>query len=239
MIVVIPARGGSKGIPRKQIVPLAGKPLLAYTIKVALACKEIDGVYVSTEDKEIAEVAKKYGAEWIDRPAEFAQDTSRDREVVVHAYETIEISYEALGGFTVTGGKPDAIMYLRPTCPVRSPEILSKAIEKFRSADCTSLKSVHKISPVQKNFYKNQLYLANHFDHLIPSMGREYFMRNRHDFEQSYQGNSYVDILKPEVFMKEGECYGDHILFFETERSVDIDTFDDLEFAEWQLSRKK
>jgi len=227
MIALIPARGNSKGVPRKNVVDLAGKPLLAYSIEVALACKDIDGVYVSTEDKEIAEIAKKYGAEVIDRPPEFSTDTSQDREVLVHAYENLECN-----------SWPDAVMYLRPTCPIRDPEVLTKAIAHFnKHEECTSLKSVHKISPVQKNFWQDSVYLSQFFDHLIPSMGKEYFMRNRHDFQQSFQGNSYVDILKPEVFMREGECYGDKILFFETERSVDIDTEDDLDYAEWKLNK--
>src|SRR3989344_6294036 len=104
-IAVIPARGGSKGLPRKNIKKLLGKPLIAYTIEAAKKAKSLDRIFVSTEDKEIAKIAKKYGAEVIERPFELAADDAPTYRVLQHAINEI--------------GNAEVVVTLQPTSPIR------------------------------------------------------------------------------------------------------------------------
>jgi len=121
---VIPARGGSKGIPRKNIKEIAGKPLIAWTIEAAKASKKLDRFVVSTEDSEIASISKKYGAEVIDRPIELATDEATTLSVLQHVLSKIDA---------------DAVVILQPTSPVRDRGIIDKCIERFKDAKADSL----------------------------------------------------------------------------------------------------
>ncbi len=112
ILAIIPARGGSKGLKNKNILPLLGHPLIAYSIKASLDSKRINRVIVSTDSKEIAVVAKQYGAEVpFMRPAEIAQDMSTDMEMFLHALGWLKKNEDYV---------PDIIVHLRPTSPVRS-----------------------------------------------------------------------------------------------------------------------
>jgi len=119
---LIPARGGSKGLPRKNIIPLLGKSLIAWTIEQALASKYLDRVVISTDDKEIAEISKKYGAEVpFMRPKELAKDDTPTSEVIIHSFNWFEkqdIYY-------------DIIVLLEPTSPLRKEEDIDNAIKLF------------------------------------------------------------------------------------------------------------
>lgn len=136
ILAIIPARGGSKGIPRKNIKILCGKPLIAYTIEAALSSKRIDKVVVSTEDEEIAEIAKGYGAEVIPRPLELAKDDTSSlpvyQQVIKHLAE-VEICY------------PDIIAVLQPTSPLRLVQNIDGAIEKFLETACDSVVSICEV----------------------------------------------------------------------------------------------
>lgn len=120
VICVIPARGGSKGIPRKNIKPLLGKPLIAWTIEAAQKSKLLDRIFVSTEDAEIKEVALKHGVEVIDRPQEFATDEASTWCVLKHALDVLAPDYV-----------PDAVVALQATVPYRGDGLIDKCIEKF------------------------------------------------------------------------------------------------------------
>ncbi len=121
VLAIIPARGGSKGIPRKNIRDFAGYPLIAYSIHAALTSKYVTRTIVSTDDIEIAEVAKQFGAEVpFLRPAEFADDLSLDLPVFRHALETLQKN---------EGYKPDLVVQLRPTSPIRPVNLVDSAIE--------------------------------------------------------------------------------------------------------------
>lgn len=144
ILCVIPVRGGSKGIPRKNLKPIAGKPLVAWTIEQALHAKtalapeiELD-VVVSTDDKELADIAREYGAEVpFMRPAELAEDTTATEPVIEHAIEFM--SHE--------GRRPDAVMLLQATSPVRLPGTLERAARQFVASDSDSMVGVIPIGP--------------------------------------------------------------------------------------------
>ena len=116
-LAVIPARGGSKGIPRKNLVPIAGKPLIVWTIEQALDVPGLE-VAVSTEDAEIAAVSREAGARVIERPADLAQDDTPTEPVVLHALEVTERS----------SGPVEAVLLLQATSPVRRPGTLARAV---------------------------------------------------------------------------------------------------------------
>lgn len=111
VLAIIPARGGSKGIPRKNVLPLGGKPLIAHTIAAALAARRVSRVVVSTDDAEIAEVARQHGAEVTMRPAELANDIARSEDALLHVLDVLEEE----------GYRPDAVAFLQCTSPLTTP----------------------------------------------------------------------------------------------------------------------
>jgi N-acylneuraminate cytidylyltransferase len=121
---VIPARGGSKGVPRKNLRTLLGRPLIAWSIDAARQARLIDRVVVSTEDAEIAEVARREGAEVLPRPAELATDTATTKAVLEHAVAALS---------------PDELVVLQPTSPVRVGGLVDRAIERFLATGVDTL----------------------------------------------------------------------------------------------------
>ncbi len=137
VLALIPARGGSKGIPGKNIKEFNGRPLVAYTIAAARRSKYIDDVVVSTDSKEIASVSHKYGAETpFLRPADLAQDTSKTIDAVIHARDTLK----------ALGRSYDVIVLLQPTSPLRRADEIDGAIETFFSHGRLGLASVSEAS---------------------------------------------------------------------------------------------
>lgn len=130
-MAIIPARGGSKGIPRKNLRMLGGKPLIVWTIEQALATEGLD-VYVSTEDSEIAEVSRRAGAQVIDRPAELAQDATATEPVVEHAIAVLDAA----------GRRPDQVMLLQATSPIRLPDTMARALAQFEISGADSMVGV-------------------------------------------------------------------------------------------------
>ena len=124
-LALIPARGGSKGIPRKNIRMIGGKPLIAWTIEAALSSKLIDRCVVSTEDTEIAEVAKQFGAEVLDRPIELATDVASTDDVMQHALEAFP--------------ETSIVVLLQCTSPIRDHDLIDRAIQRFIGTDADSL----------------------------------------------------------------------------------------------------
>jgi N-acylneuraminate cytidylyltransferase len=128
ILTIIPARGGSKGIPRKNLQPLAGKPLLAYSIESALQTPSVTRVVVSTDDPEIASVAREYSAEVIQRPAEISGDTASSESALLHALDYLRQK---------EGYEPDLVVFLQCTSPLTSPEDIEGTIRALldESAD--------------------------------------------------------------------------------------------------------
>ena len=124
ILAVIPARGGSKGIPRKNLRPLFGKPLIAWSIEAAREAKSIDRVVVSTEDPEIASVSREFGAEVLDRPYELATDDAGTLEVLQHVVAKIPA---------------ETVVLLQPTSPIRDHGLVDRAVQCFVEANADSL----------------------------------------------------------------------------------------------------
>lgn len=133
-LAIIPARGGSKGIPRKNIKDIAGKPLIAWSIEHALAANCIDRVVVTTDDEEIAEIAKKYGAEVpFLRPNSISGDTATTESAVLHALEWLRLEENY---------QPENVFLLQATSPVRSLDVIDKAYQQFLASSSDSLLTV-------------------------------------------------------------------------------------------------
>ena len=231
ILAIIPARGGSKGIPRKNIVNLCGKPLIAYSIEQALASKWINRVIVSTDDEEIADIARKYGADVpFMRPKEFAQDLSPDIDVFRHALEWLQ---------TNEGYIPDIVLNHRPICPIRKVETIDRAIELFvNTPEADSLRSV--CIPSQTP-YKMWKIVNGYMKPLLKLAGvAEPFNLPRQDLPEVYWQLGYVDMVRAEVITQKGKMSGDKILaFIIDEEWVDIDYEEDIVEAEKLLMKRQ
>ena len=226
-ICVIPARSGSKGIRDKNILNLRGHPLLAWSIEVAKKSNLIERTIVSTDSEEYKEIALSYGAEVpFLRPKELSQDNSTDLEFMKHLLMYLEENENL----------PKIIVHLRPTTPVRDYKIVDKAILNFDANKFTSLRSVHKIStPVEKIFKLNE-------NQTLSSLNDDFeidkFNDPRQSFENAYEANGYVDILKTDFILNNNLLHGNNCQAFLTARTYDIDEKEDYEDLEYILTRK-
>lgn len=139
VISIIPARGGSKGIPRKNLRLLGGRPLVAWAIEAGQQAKLVDRVLVSTEDAEIAEAARRYGAEVVDRPADLATDDASTDSVLMHAARV------AWGGGWGGGDPQSLVVLLQPTVPLRQPGLVDACIQHLRDDDADCVLTGHEL----------------------------------------------------------------------------------------------
>jgi CMP-N-acetylneuraminic acid synthetase len=232
ILALIPARGGSKGIPRKNLLALAGKPLVAYSIETALASRYITRTIVSTDDAEIAEVCRTYGADVpFMRPGELAQDRSPDIDVFRHALEWLRDR---------EGYRCDLVVHLRPTAPVRRVALVDDAIETMVSQrDADSLRSV---SRPQQTPYKMWRIVDGRLEPLLQIAGRaETHSLPRQELPEVYWQNGYVDIVRPHAVLDLGMMAGHRIVPFIVRDPVpELDYVDDiprLEAALFALQR--
>lgn len=217
-IAIIPARGGSKTVPKKNIRKIWGHPLIAYSIAAAKLTKNIQRVIVSTDSEEIREIAKRYGAEVpFLRPAEYAQDTSADIDFMKHAIQWL---YEN------EGEVPEYLVHMRPTTPIRSPKIIEDAIMRIqKDKEATSLRSGHLCHhPPYKWFKEN----GEYWEPLISGMTCDEVNMPRQDFPSIYIPNGYVDVVKADIIIRENLLHGDKMIGYRTNEIPDIDTELDL-----------
>lgn len=232
-IAIIPARGGSKGLPNKNIRLLAGHPLIAYSIKVAQKSKLIDRVIVSTDSQEIAQVAKNYGAEVpFMRPSEFAQDQSRDYGVFKHAVDWLS---------TNEGYRADIIVQLRPTSPIRFAARVDQAVQQFMDSKADSLRAV-TISP--NTPYKMWVLSPDEkaMEPLLRIDGvKEPYNEPRQALPKVYWQTGTLDIFTYETLIDKKSLTGDSIIPFviDTEHAVDIDDIISFRKAEEIISNSK
>ncbi len=228
MLAIIPARGGSKGVPGKNIKELCGKPLIAYTIEAALDAQEIDRVVVTTDSKEIAEAALRYGAEVpFMRPSHLAEDNSSAVDVYLHAVEFLEKR---------DGIRIDKFAVLLPTAPLRDAYEIDRAVRTMKKRLCTTLVSVSE-ADVPASWY----YQMNE-DMIIKNAGfdSDNAIKNRQMNCQYYVPNGAIYILDYQLLKRERTYYTDDTVGYvmAKKKSVDIDTVDDLEYAEFLLEQK-
>lgn len=228
---IIPARGGSKGVPKKNIKLLGNFPLIAYSIAAAKMCTQIQKVIVSTDSEEIAEIALKFGAEVpFLRPADISQDNSSDLEFMQHIIHWFLENDVKL---------PDFWVHLRPTTPLREASILNNAIKLFlENKDFTSLRSAHECpeSPY-KWFLKDNL--NKYFEPLAGKDINNYSIAPRQQVPKVYVPDGYIDILITDKILQKNSLHGDKILAFESPVCTEIDTINDFEYLEYQILKYK
>lgn len=219
IIAIIPARSGSESIKNKNILLYKKRPLLYHSINTALKIKFIDRVIVSTDSKKYAKLSKKFGAEVpFLRPKSISQSKSLDIDFIKHCYNFLKKERYY----------PDIIVLLRPTTPNRKEKIINRGIKfflkNFKNYD--SMRSVSIFNqPPQKMFQIKKKLLVGFFDKYLKG---EYHSLPRQNFPKTYLPNGYIDMFKPNYFMKnKNKLYG-RILPFLTEETLDIDERKDI-----------
>lgn len=218
MIAIIPARGGSKGLPGKNIKNLNGKPLIAYTVEVALKSKYITDVIISTDDPEIYNIGLEYGAkDTFLRPSELAQDKSLAIDNYNYTLDRLEKDFDyEINSFVV----------LQPTSPLRTVDDVDGAIELFIEKKADSVISYcEEHHPIAWHKYLDSKgKLDNIFDNNV--------LRNRQDIRTSYYPNGAVYVFKSEL-IRSGQYYSNETYpyIMPRARSIDIDTQEDFEYA--------
>jgi CMP-N,N'-diacetyllegionaminic acid synthase len=226
VFALVTARSGSKGVPDKNIKNIGGHSLLDWSIKSSLKTQSISQVYLSTDSEEYANIGKECGAliPFL-RPKELATDTANDLDVIRHFLNAI-------------GEKPDALVHIRPTTPFRDPKIVDDAIKMFfqKKSELTSVRSVHEMSETAFKSFEvdGKGYLATIGS--IESGDKANLPRQA--FPKTYVANGYVDVLDPNYIFKGDKLHGDKILAFQTPVVTEVDSIEDLEYLEWQITKQ-
>ncbi len=219
MLGIIPARGGSKGVPRKNVRKIGGKPLIAHTIEAALATKGITRLVVSTEDEEIADVARAYGAEIpFMRPQELATDTSSVIDTYIYTIEQLKAE----------GEKVDEFAIMQATSPFRTTQDIDAAIELFHKKSADSVISVveteHPLAWIKTMDGQGRL------AHAVQGLDA---LKNRQAYPKYFLPQGAVYVFNYDLFRRTREYWHPNTYGYKmpAERSVDIDTPLDFEFA--------
>ncbi len=222
ILAIIPARGGSKGIPGKNIKLLGGKPLLHYTVNAARESKLLSRVIVSSEDAAIIEVAKALGVEVpFVRPAQLATDNSGSLEVVQHA----------LTFFKKQGVFFDAVCLLQPTTPFREKGSIDEALQQFIDRGVDSLVSVREV-PAEYN--PHWVFEADEEGCLHSATGDRDIIKRRQELPKAYFRDGSLYVTKTSTILQQHSLYGNRIGYVVStgERYINLDTMADWERAE-------
>jgi CMP-N-acetylneuraminic acid synthetase len=232
VLALIPARGGSKSIPRKNIMPFAGHPLIAYSIAAARSARTITRVIVSTDDAEIARIAAHYGAEVpFVRPDEFAQDETPDLPVFQHALTWLQER---------EGYRPEIVVHLRPTSPLRRTWHIDQAVLNLLDRpDADAIRTV--CIPFQNPFKMWQICPEGFMSPLVKTDHPEAYNLPRQSLPEVYWQTGYVDAAWTKTILVKNSMTGEYILplIIQPEEWIDIDSPDDFRRAERLLEMQE
>lgn len=220
VLAIIPARGGSKGLPGKNIKELCGKPLIAWSIEQAKSCSDIDRIIVSTDDEEIAETAKKYGAEApFMRPAELANDTASTIDVIFHTINWLKEHQEF---------QPEYILLLQPTSPLRLAEDINGAIQMLKDKNAQAVVSVYETD--HHPWWSNTLPEDDSMKHFLRP---EILNKRRQDLPVFYRLNGAIYLANTDYLHECNGFLGPDTFAYEMpkNRSIDIDSDIDFKLA--------
>ncbi len=229
IMAMIPARSGSKGVPGKNVRCLGGYPLIAYSIAAAHLATCIDRIVVSTDSEEIAALATDYGAEVpFLRPAEFARDQSTDLEFMLHALNWFREREHDI---------PDYLVHLRPTTPLREPQLIDAAVAQLIARpEASSLRSAHQAPESPLKWFRRDE--GGYFRSFGDGIDNEVLNNPRQTFPEAYIPDGYVDVVIPELIRSSERLYGDKMMAFISPFCIEVDTLDDLDLLEYQLQKK-
>ena len=222
VLAIIPARGGSKCVPRKNVRVLAGKPLIAHSIEAANAVSQLTDLIVSTEDEEIAEIARKFGAEVpFMRPAELAEDLTPTYPVIMQSLQEMELR---------RGAQYDAVLLLQPTCPLRISAHIETSLEMLFSTSCDSVVSVVEVN--NSHPFRMKRLVGNRLVNYIDQGFED--MRPRQVLPKVYLRNGAIYLSRRKSLDEYKALVGDHCLgmVMSEEDSVNIDSPLDFVLAE-------
>jgi len=223
---IIPARSGSKSVKDKNIMPLSGHPMIAYTINTALQCSNISRVIVSTDSQDYADIALEYGADVpFLRPASISGDSSTDIEFFQHAVSWFKKE---------EGYVPEYFAHLRPSTPIRSSMVVDKAIEEFLCSQYSALRSVHKMSDTSYKTFEIE-------DSKLKTLCNgafdiEFTTKPRQAFPVTFNPNGYIDIVRTSM-IENALMHGDNVKAFITDTTYEIDEIDDFNFLEYMVNK--
>lgn len=226
VLAIIPARGGSKGIPRKNIKDINGKPLVQYTIDFSVNSSLIDRTIVSSDDEEILDICKKLGSEVIKRPKELAKDESPTEEAILHCIQTLKKeNYE-----------PDIILLLQPTSPIRSEEDVRKTLVPIMLGDFNAAMTISEVDAHYHPFWIKEIVDGE----IVSPFGRNPEDERINEIKKYHQRqllpgkfywkNGSIYGFTTESFLRLGHRYGDKCapVVVETNRAINIDSEDDI-----------
>ena len=211
-LAIIPARGGSKRLPRKNVLDLCGKPLIAYTIEAALKSKYIDKVIVSSDDEEILNISSNFGADIIKRPIDLANDTATTFDTIKHTIDNFE--------------KYDYIVLLQPTSPLRNEKHIDEAIELLENKKADAIVSVCEMdhSPLWSNTLPKDGNMSNF-------LKDEILNKRSQDLEKYYRLNGAIYICKTEKLLEnKGFFLKENIFAYVMDRKSSVDIDEDIDF---------
>ncbi len=226
IVAIIPARGKSKRLPRKNVKVLVGKPMIVYSIEAAKRARLIDRVIVSTEDKAIAAVSRKAGAEVINRPGILATDTAKTVDVIFHVLD--ELAKENYF--------PDGLVLLQPTSPLRTGQDIDGAVKEFLSRKSASVVSV---TEAPASFW---WVMEGKKGSLKPVFGWKHFFSRSQDLPKISIPNGAIYVISPKTLKKYGKFYLEgrtYPFLMPQDRSIDIDYEIDFKTAEFILKNNK
>lgn len=222
-VAIIPARGGSKGLPKKNIRPFCGKPLIAWSIEQALQAKDIDSVWVTSDSDEILKASEAFGAKPILRPPEISGDTASSESAWLHAVEYV-LAQEV---------KAETVLAIQCTSPIREASDFSKAIEDFQSSEFDSMLSVSELNTFfiwERDAGKETFHSANYDHRKRP---------RRQDLPERVLENGSFYLFKAQPFLKEKNRLFGRIGVHKMEfwKGFEIDTLEEFEFCEMVMKR--
>jgi len=218
-VALIPARGGSKGLKKKNLYPVNNKPLISCTIESAISSHYLEQIFVSSDDNSILEIASKEGVNCIERPANLAEDTSSMESVIMHSIE--QIDKQGIGF--------KYLILLQPTSPLRDSKDIDLACKKFIQLKANSLISVTNVeSSVLKTLVKDDNgFLRPAFDNKFPSM-------NRQQLPLAYKPNGAIYIINKKLFLNNPTLFQKDTAMYEMKenKSIDVDSINDIHTIE-------
>ncbi|KAA0257256.1 MAG: acylneuraminate cytidylyltransferase family protein [Chloroflexi bacterium] len=221
---IIPARGGSKGVPRKNIREVAGRPLIAYTVEAARTSHMLTRCIASTEDKETAEICASLGCEVINRPVQLAQDDTPTIDVIKHVFGELESRGESF----------DYGLVLQPTSPLRTGSDIDSALQALNQSEADSIVSVYQVS----DHHPARMYRME--SGCLVSIDETFASARRQDLPRVYHRNGAIYAFRRKL-LNQNTLMGNRILpyIMAEDRSLNIDTEYDLVLADYILSRKR
>ena len=222
IITIIPARGGSKSIPKKNLVSFLGEPLISKSIQQSLNAKSINRTIVSTDDSEISQIAEKYGAEIIKRPDSISGDEATSESALKHVLDMLEKTENYV---------PDIVILLQATSPLRKENDIDKAVEKFVDCSADSLISGSK--------FEDFLFWEKQTDSWEPVNYNPNNRMRRQDRKPQFVENGSIYMFKPEILHKFNNRIGGKMIMYDMElwQTWEIDTYEEIDLLEFYYKK--